>query len=110
VRRALAAALAAGALLALAASCGGVDEAERDRAVAAAAKAFEQARAQGIDFTNGPCIADPLESMPTWVVDIAHDPRQDVDDDPANQCASYRSGDADHFVELDGAGNLIRAR
>ena len=110
MRRVLAAALAAGALVALAASCGGVDEAERDRAVAAAARAFEQAKEEGVDFTDGPCIADPLEAMPNWVVDVAHDPRQDVDDDPANQCASYRSGEADHFVELDRDGNLIRAK
>jgi hypothetical protein len=106
----LVAALAAGTLVALAASCGGVDEAERDRAVAAAAQAFEQTRDQDVDFTDGPCIADPLASMPNWVVDVAHDPREDVDDDPANQCASYRSGDADHFVELDRDGNLIRAK
>jgi hypothetical protein len=41
-------------------------------------------------------------------VDIAHDPRQDVDDDPANQCQRYREGEASHFVELDPSGELIR--
>jgi len=94
----------------LAAACGGVDETERDRAVAAAARAYEQALGQGVHFASGPCIADPLGSMPNWAVDVAHDPRQDVDDDSANQCASYRSGQADHFVELDPAGTLVRAR
>ena len=110
MRRPLIAVLAACLLVAFAAACGGVDEAERAKAVAAAATAYEQALARGVDFTNGPCIADPLESVPGWVVDVAHDPRRDVDDDPANQCASYRSGDAEHFVELDRAGNLLRAR
>ena len=35
------------------------------------------------------------------LADVARDPRQDVDDEPANQCAAYREGGADHFVELD---------
>ena len=110
MRRGVVAALSAAALAALPLACGGVGEAEREAAVAAAGAAYAQARAAGIELSNGPCIADPLEGMPTWVVDIAHDPREDIDDDPANQCSSYRSGDADHFVELDPSGNLIRAR
>jgi len=36
--------------------------------------------------------------------------RQPVDDDLANQCSTYRSGEAKHFIELDPAGNLIRAQ
>jgi hypothetical protein len=47
--------------------------------------------------------------LPDWVADIAHRPRQAVDEDPANQCEAIRSGDAHHFVELDPDGNLIRA-
>jgi hypothetical protein len=46
---------------------------------------------------------------PRWVADMAHDPRQDVDDDPENQCAAYREGKADHFVELDPEGEFIRS-
>jgi hypothetical protein len=45
-----------------------------------------------------------------WVVDIAHDPRQAVDDQPANQCQSIRDGDTHHFVELTPGGQLIRAQ
>lgn len=107
MRRLVAAAVLAGVVVG---GCGGVDDAEKDAAVAAAREAYEQARAEGVDFTSGPCIADPIEALPGWVVDIAHDPRTDVDDDPANQCAGYRSGDSDHFVELDPAGNVIRTR
>jgi hypothetical protein len=44
-----------------------------------------------------------------WVADVAHDPRQDVYDQPENQCEAYRSGDADHFVELDPEGEFIRS-
>jgi hypothetical protein len=45
---------------------------------------------------------------PDWVADVAHDPRQDVDDRPENQCSQYRSGEAD-LVELDPEGNYIRS-
>jgi hypothetical protein len=90
--------------------CGGVDEAERQAAIAAAKAVYEKARLEGTDFSRGPCIADPLPAPNSnWVADVAHDPRRDVDDDPSNQCSSYRKGDADHFVELDPQGNVIRA-
>lgn len=91
------------------AACGGVDEAEKQAAIVAAKAAYAKARAEGTDLSRGPCIADPLPGMSDWVADIAHDPRQDVDDEQENQCEEYRSGDADHFVELDPRGNLIRA-
>jgi hypothetical protein len=98
--------------LALLAGCGGDDEpseSERDRAVAAAMKAYERAAATGLDLDRGPCIAETLPGLPDWVADIAHDPRTEIDDDPANQCRRYREGEASHFVELDPGGRLIRA-
>ena len=95
----------------LLAACGGPDEADKQAAIAAARAAYEKARAEGEDFSSGPCIADPLPApSDDWVADVAHDPRADVDDDPANQCASYRAGNAKHFVELDPGGNVIRAK
>ncbi len=93
-----------------AAGCGGPDEAEKQAAIAAARVAYEKARAEDRDLSQGPCIADPLPApSDDWVADVAHDPRTEVDDDPANQCASYRDGEAKHFVELDPDGDLIRA-
>lgn len=86
------------------AGCGGADA--DDETIALAKQAFEQAKAQGVDMTNGPCLG---LIRPGWVADVAHDPREPVDDDPANQCAEYRSGEADHFVELDPDGNFIRS-
>lgn len=105
-----AAALAVALALALPA-CGGdeVSESETDQAVAAAMKAFDDAKASGADLEVGPCIAEELPDLPGWVADVAHDPRTDVDDDPANQCQRYREGDASHFVELTPEGDLIRA-
>ncbi|MGH3031972.1 MAG: hypothetical protein ACRDNE_14655, partial [Gaiellaceae bacterium] len=68
--------------------------------------AHAEAEAERVDFSRGPCLGVVLEG---WVADVAHDPREDVDDEPENQCAAYRSGEAEHFVELDPDGNLIRA-
>ena len=100
------------AVLVLLPACAATGEAEEEgvkgTAITAAKASYEKARLEGRDLSSGPCIADPLP-IPNWVADIAHDPRQPVDDDPANQCSKYRSGEAEHFVELDPDGNLIRA-
>jgi hypothetical protein len=109
VRCLLAVALASVLLLP---GCGGDDGAsngERERAIAQAQEAYDQARTAGTNLADGPCIAESLTDLPGWVVDIAHDPREDVDDEPANQCQRYRDGEADHFVELTPEGELIRA-
>ncbi len=103
-------------LLALLAGCitGDDDDdtgdSEQTRAIDAATKVYEEAVADGVDMSNGPCIADELEDVPGWSVDVAHDPRQEIDNDPANQCQAYRDGRTTHFVELDENGELIRAR
>jgi hypothetical protein len=98
------------ALVALTIACMGdeVSDEERDRAVAAAQQVYAQEKAAGRDFSNGPCIAE--EAIDDWSVDIAHDPRQDIDDQPENQCRLYRDGTTHHFVELDPEGKLIRAK
>ena len=83
---------------------------ERDRAISAALAVYEEVASSGVDLSNGPCIAEELEDVPGWSVDIAHDPRQEVDNDPANQCLAYRDGQTSHFVELTPEGELIRAR
>jgi hypothetical protein len=83
---------------------------EEDRAIELALDAYNEAVASGIDLEVGPCIAEELPDLPRGVVDIAHDPREEVDNDAANQCQNFISGEADHFVELDPAGNLIQAR
>lgn len=83
---------------------------ERERAIAAAMEIYEEIEAGGQDLTNGPCIAEELEDVPGWSVDIAHDPRQEIDDDPANQCQHYREGHTTHFVELSPEGEVIRAQ
>jgi hypothetical protein len=91
-------------------ACGdGASDDERDRAIDAAMAAYDDAKASGQDLGVGPCIAEQLPGLDDWIADIAHDPRQEVDDDPANQCRRYREGEASHFVELTPEGELIRA-
>jgi len=98
----------------LIAGCGGggqhVTQSDRDRAVDKAQAAYREASVTGRSLSEGPCIAEELPGLPDWVADIAHDPRQPADDDPANQCQRYRSGQAHHYVELDQDGTLIRAQ
>jgi hypothetical protein len=100
------------AALALAA-CGNsgkqVSQSDRDMAVDEAQTAFSQVQATGQDLSAGPCISESLPGLPDWVADSAHDPRQPIDDESANQCQRYRSGQAHHFVELNVDGQLIRA-
>ena len=107
----IAAFLALGTVLAGCGSSGSqVNPSGSERAVDEAQDAFRQAQAAGQDLSSGPCIAETLPGLPDWVADIAHDPRQPVDDVPANECARYRSGEAHHFVELAPDGRLIRAQ
>lgn len=62
----------------------------------------------GEDLSDGPCLSNNV--IKDWVADIAHDPREAVDDLPENQCSAYRDGTAKHFVELDPSGELIQAQ
>ncbi len=82
------------------------NRAVEDLAVARARELYQQKRAEGVDFSHGPCLSNNLIS--DWVADIAHNPRIPVDDLPENQCAAFREGKAHHFVELDPNGILIR--
>ncbi len=96
--------VAAIAALTLLAGCGGTRAS--DDTIARAELAYERAKERGVDMSRGPCLG---VIQPGWVADVAHDPRKDVDDQPENQCTAYRTGDADHFVELDPSGRYIRS-
>jgi hypothetical protein len=87
------------------AGCGGGGENQKADVLPLAKQAFEQAKANGVDLSRGPCLGVIAKG---WVADVAHDPRQPVDDLPENQCEAFRSGEAEHFVELDPNGDVIR--
>lgn len=81
---------------------------EIDNAVKKAQDVYKSRKNSGEDFETGPCLSNDL--LPDWVVDIAHNPREDLDDLPENQCAAYLEGRAKHFVELDLDGEVIRVK
>jgi len=58
-----------------------------------------------MDFSPGPCLDDAIAS--DWVCDMAHNPRQAVDDNPANQCPSFGNA-AHHFVEVNENCRILR--
>ncbi len=62
----------------------------------------------GVDLSSGPCLSNEISK--NWVCDVAHDPRQEIDNDPSNQCEAFANGSARHFVEIDTSCNLIRTR
>ncbi|MEK6835417.1 MAG: hypothetical protein AABX55_00125 [Nanoarchaeota archaeon] len=61
---------------------------------------------QTIDLGNGPCLSNNLAD--DWVCDVAHDPREAIDNLPENQCSAFREGKANHFVEVTPDCELIR--
>ena len=92
-------------------ACGpapGSGASDQERALQAAQKLYANLKNNGVDFSTGPCISQQI--LPDWCVDIAHFPRQPADDLPKNQCPTYLDGRVHHLVELDPAGNLIRAQ
>ncbi|MGA7670632.1 MAG: hypothetical protein WBW04_09430 [Nitrolancea sp.] len=98
------------AYLLLTSCSGSVSSSDKQQAIDAAQQVYQQSKAQGTDFSSGPCIAEQLPTLPDWSADVAHNPRKPIDDQPSNQCQDYRQGKTHHFVELDPDGNLIRAQ
>src|SRR5206468_415945 len=77
-----------------------------DDALKNALNLYVQKKSQGVDMRNGPCLGKIAEG---WVLDIAHNPRQAIDDLPQNQCPDFKNGLVHHFIELDPDGKLIRS-
>jgi len=68
-------------------------------------KCNEQLKA-GTDLSNGPCLSNSI--VPSWVCDVVHNPRTEIDNQPENQCSEYGKT-ANHFVEVDLNCNFISA-
>ena len=81
---------------------------EIDTMVGRAKKVYEDKKALGIDFSTGPCLTNDLAQE--WVADIAHNPRQTIDNLAENQCPRFLEGRAKHFVELDVKGEVVRVK
>lgn len=81
---------------------------EMDIAVSQAQSLYYQKNKLGIDFSEGPCLTNDL--LPGWVADMVHVPREKVDNLAENQCQAYLEGRAQHFVELDLNGEVVRVK
>jgi len=66
----------------------------------ACTQACKDALTAGKELGAGPCLLDPIPQDPNWVCDVAHDPRQPIDNLPENQCQAYRNGTAQNFIEV----------
>lgn len=71
--------------------------------IAKAQKLFSENKNK--DLSAGPCLGKIAED---WVVDTAHNPRQKIDDELANQCPDYVDGKVSHFIELSPDGDILR--
>lgn len=80
---------------------------EQQALLVAAQALYNEANGSNQNLAYGPCLGSVGDD---WVVDIAHDPRIDVDELAANQCPEIAAGTAHHYIELDPDGNLIRIR
>ncbi len=71
-------------------------------------KCIELCKAQenNVNLSASPCLSNNI--VKDWVCDVAHSPRQDIDNLPENQCSAFRNNIAHHFVELDENCNLIK--
>ena len=89
------------------------DPANTQQAKDACVKECQARLAKKQDLSNGPCLSDDLSGgliAPHYVCDVAHSPRQDVDNQTANQCKAYHDGRADHFIEVDPSCAFITAK
>ena len=80
---------------------------EQQSMIIQAQQMYQKAKSLGEDFSNGPCLGNINSD---WVADVAHSPRQAVDNQPQNQCPDYLSGKAHHFIELDPNGEIIKVQ
>jgi thioredoxin-related protein len=69
-------------------------------------KCIDLCKQQKIDLNNGPCLSNEIEQG--WVCDVAHSPRQNIDNLQENQCRSFREGKTNHFIEVTPSCEFIR--
>jgi hypothetical protein len=87
-----------------------IETRDSDRALFACVFICKAAKNQGQSLDNGPCLSSVFEEweVEDWVCDVAHWPREEVDNLPENQCPEY-GVTASHFVELNPECEFIRA-
>ena len=82
---------------------------EKEKVISACIDECKARLARGEDLSDGPCLLNPIPDSPDWVCDVAHSPRQAVDNKPENQCSAFREGRSHHFVEVTPECQFIKA-
>jgi hypothetical protein len=92
-------------------ACVGPNQNTESMAINSCVSLCAMAKSSGMDLSNGPCLSDnnPEWAIDDWVCDVAHWPRQSIDNLPENQCKAFREGRAHHFVEVNENCKFIRA-
>ena len=62
--------------------------------------ACRDALSKGRNLSAGPCLLDPIPKYKDWVCDVAHEPREAIDNLRENQCNAWHNGTANHFIEV----------
>lgn len=71
--------------------------------VACALSLYNDKKNSGMDF-----ISQCIGKCGDYSVDIVHIPRSEEDNKVENQCADFRAGVTNHFIELDSKGEIVR--
>ncbi|MCX6801997.1 MAG: hypothetical protein NT067_02685 [Candidatus Diapherotrites archaeon] len=84
--------------------------AKTEDAVKACKALCNETRDNGIDIENGPCLSTKNQGWNVlgWVCDVAHSPREEVDDQKENQCPEF-GVTVSRFVEVSPQCTLVRA-
>ncbi|MDD3178110.1 MAG: hypothetical protein PHR26_01195 [Candidatus ainarchaeum sp.] len=66
-------------------------------------------KSKNISLIDGPCLSEEIVS--NWACDITHSPKIDIlDNNPINQCYSYKNGEIKHIVEVSEKCELISSK
>ena len=66
---------------------------------------LDQKLKSGYDLDTRPCLAE--EIVPGWAIDLVHQPIEEVDKLPQNQCQKYISGEVENIILFDEFGHQI---
>ena len=84
---------------------------KKDNAIEKCIQLCQEAKTKGINLSRGPCLSDIVTyEVEDYVCDVAHSPREDIDNMRENQCKEFRNGLKHHFVEVSPECKFIRMR
>lgn len=82
-------------------------EEQKDEAIERCVEICNSKKKQ-MNLSDGPCLSNGVTA--SWVCDVAHEPRKEVDNKEENKCSDYVEEKKIHFVEVTPDCKLIRAK